>query len=137
MGEIKVKVAVFDEDLQIRKYGKFPLSKDGTKIKIVSGGEGHWMPQFDRNSYLEFPQRSLVPPFPMRFERVYFVKNHAPKCVDFSTEKVHGLDPEVVKKYARMEILTGIGQDKQETPFITYLILLLAALSVLLQMGIV
>ena len=119
----KVKLAVFDQDLVVRKHGKFELSSDGSKIKIVSGGESHFMPQIGNTTYLDFPRRSLIPPFKKYYERLYFVRNAAKRCVDFKTEEVASPDPEQVMKAAGAKIASNWGKEKTETPLLMYIIL--------------
>jgi len=124
----KVKLAIFDQDLVVRKFGKFPLSADGSKIKIVSGGEAHFMPQISNTTYLEFPRRSLIPPFRKYYERVYFVRNMAKKCVDFETEVVSMPDPKQLMDAAGAKIASNWGKEKVETPIMLWLILAAIAL---------
>ena len=119
----KVKVAVFDQDLKIRQLGDFPLTSDGSKINIKSGGKGHFNPSFSNTSYLEFPYRSIFSLFRIRYKRVYVVRNSASKCVNFHTEEVPAPDPEEVMKAASAKILENMGRETQETPFILYIIL--------------
>jgi len=120
----KVKLAIFDKDLKARTYESFPLSKDGSRISVRRGGKRNFNPTFDQESYIEFPERSLIPPFRTKWNRVYFVRNGAKACVNFKTPQVSGPDPELVMEAAEAEILKGIGKDKQDTPIIMYLILL-------------
>jgi len=51
----KVKLAIVDKDLKARTVKKYPVSDSGEQIRIVSGGEGHFMPYFDNESFIEFP----------------------------------------------------------------------------------
>ncbi len=115
----KVKVAIFDRDLKVRTLQRYPLSKDGSKIKIRTGGKGHFKPAFDNESYLEFPR------FLGGHEKVYLVRRGAKACVNFKDDPatVYGPDPEEVMTAAKAEILEGLGKEKQETPFILFLIL--------------
>ena len=119
----KIKLAIFDHDLVVRKHGKFPLSSDGSKVKVVSGGESHFMPQIGNTTYLDFPRRSLMPPFKKYYERLYFVRNTANRCVDFKTEEVASPDPEQVMKAAGAKIASNWGKEKTETPLLMYIIL--------------
>lgn len=125
MSESKVKVAIFDNDLRVRKIGKYPLNSDGTKIKIVSGGEGHFMPSIDPSSCLEFPRRSMIPPFKKYFERVYIIKKGASKPVNFHTERVYDINVESIMKAANAQILNRLGQETKDTATITYVIVIL------------
>ncbi len=133
----KVKLAIFDKDLKARTYENFPLSKDGTRISVRRGGKRNFNPTFDMDSYIEFPERSLVPPFPIKWKRVYFVRNGAKACVNFQTEKVEGPDADLVMEAAEAEILKGIGKDKQETPLILYIILAAVLLTALKVLGVI
>ena len=119
----KVKVAIFDQDLKIRQFGDFPLTSDGSKINIKSGGKGHFNPSFSNTSYLEFPYRSILNLFRIQYRRVYVVRNTARKCVNFDTEEVPAPDPEEVMKAASAKILENMGRETQDTPFILYIIL--------------
>ena len=124
----KIKLAIFDQDLVVRKHGKFPLSSDGSKVKVVSGGESHFMPQIGNTTYLDFPRRSLIPPFKKYYERLYFVRNTAKRCVDFQTEEVASPDPEQVMKAAGAKIASNWGKEKAETPMLLFIILGILAL---------
>jgi len=133
----KVKLAIFDKDLKARTYANFDLSKDGSRIKVRKGGKRNFNPSFDMDSYIELPYRSIVPPFPIKWNRVYFVRNGAKACVNFKTGVVDGPDPETVMEAAEAEILKGIGKDKQETPIILYLILGACAIILLKVLGVI
>lgn len=128
----KVKVAVIDKDLKIRKIGNVDLNKDGTKLKIKKGGKKHWYPEFDTSSYLEFP--SLF-----GWKRIYFVVNNAKKCIDFKTKppEISGPDPQVVMDAAEAAILNNLGREKQETPWQLWVILGINALLLLYSMGVI
>lgn len=119
----KVKLAVFGNDLRC-EVKKYPLSDNGEQIKVISGGEGHFMPRFDTESYLEFPNKFLF--WRIGWSRLYFAKNKAKNCVNFKTEEVFGPDLEQLKTSLAATNLDKLG--KQEPPFpiwIIYLILLL------------
>jgi len=77
----ELKVLVFDRDLKGRTFGSFPVTEDGSKIRIKSGGKGHFMPTFDNDSFIEFPRKFLR--WNRGWERVYFVRNGAKACVRF------------------------------------------------------
>lgn len=113
----KVELAIFDKDLKVRTLGKFPVSQDGTKISVKRGGKGNFNPTFDNESFIEFPKRFGG------WKRIYLVRKGAKACVNFQTEEVKGPDPALVIEAAESEILRNIGKDKEETPFILYLIL--------------
>ena len=119
----KVKLLIFDQDLIVRKSGKFQLTSDGSKIKVVSGGESHFMPQIGNTTYLDIPRRSIIPPFRRYYQRHYIVRNSAKRCVDFATEEVSMPDPEEVMKAAGAKVASNWGKDKTETPLLLYIIL--------------
>ena len=121
----KVKLAIFDKDLKARTFADFPLSKDGSRISVRRGGKRNFNPTFDQESYIELPYRSIIPPFPVKWNRIYFVRNGAKACVNFKTETILEPDPELVMQAAEAEILKGIGKDKQDTPMIQYIMILL------------
>lgn len=79
----KLKTLVIDRDLKGRMFESFPVTKDGSKINIKSGGKGHFNPLFDNDSFVEFPRRSLIPPFKTVYDRVYIVRNGAKACYRF------------------------------------------------------
>jgi len=133
----KVKVAIFDQDLKIRQFGSFPLTSDGSKINIKSGGKGHFNPAFDNTSYLEFPYRSILHLFRRQYKRVYIVRNSASKCVNFDTEVVSAPDPDEVMKAAGAKILENMGRETQDTPIILYFILAAIALVALKIFGVI
>lgn len=116
----KVKLAIFDETLKIQ-LKKYPISDSGKQIKVVSGGENHFMPHFDNYSYLEFPKKFLR--WTIGHERVYFVQKGAKKCVDFKTGAVSGPDLEQLKQSIGSTLLDKLGQD--EPPFPTWVIYLI------------
>ena len=130
----KVKVAIFDGDQKIRKLGKFPITDDGSKLKILKGGKRHFYPEFGPNSFLEFPRSRFLGG---GWERVYIVRNHASECVNFLTSSVPGPDPEQVKDAAEATILTRFGVEKQSTPLILYIIVILQGLAFLKIMGVI
>jgi hypothetical protein len=121
----KVNLAIFDKDLKARTVGKFEVTDDGSKIRVRAHGKRNFNPTFDNESFIEFPHRSLVPPFSIRWKKIYFVRNGANACVNFKTETVPELDQETVDKAAEAKILEKMGNEKQETPFTTYLIILI------------
>lgn len=125
MNETKVKVAIYDADLRVRKIGYYPLNADGTKIKIQSGGDGHFMPSIEKGSCLEFPKRSMIPPFRKTYERVYIIKNKGSKPVNFETEETFGFSTKEIMNAARSEIIANFGKTKTEVPMIFYIIMLI------------
>ena len=120
----KVKLAIMDKDLRVRTFKNFPLSEDGAKIKVKSGGEGHFMPAIDTDSYIELPSRSLFPPWRIKWNRIYFVNKGALKCINFKTETVLEPDPNTVLQAAGTTMLMNLGKEKKETDLIIYIILL-------------
>lgn len=129
MFEEKVKVAIFDNDGTIRKIGKYPISARGDKIQIVSGGENHWMPAFDRNSALYFPRFKRFILFGKRnYEALYIVRRKGAKCVNFQTGEVFGPDPEQTKEAIANTLLREVGKGKIEIPIYVYLILIINTL---------
>lgn len=119
----KITVAIFDNDL-ICSIKKYEIAEGGTKIRIISGGEGHFMPTFDNNSYLDFPTRKKYLLFGERvYRRIYIVKKKASACVDFSTGEVTGPDLEQLKRALAASNLDKLG--KQEPPFPTWIIYLI------------
>ena len=119
----KVKLAIIDKDLRARTFKNFPLSEDGTKIKVKSGGEGHFMPSFETDSYIELPSRSLFPPWRTKWNRIYFVNKGTSKCINFKTETVPAPDPSLVLEAAGTLMLMNLGKEKKETDLIIYIIL--------------
>ena len=74
---------IFDRDLKVRTCKEFPITKDGSKINIKSGGKGHFNPLFDNDSYLDIPKKSRIPFSKTTYEKVYFVRNGAKSCIRF------------------------------------------------------
>lgn len=120
----KVKLAIFDRDLKARTVKKYPISDNGEQIKVVSGGEGHFMPKFDNDSFIEMPK--MIGPFQVGWEKIYFARKLAKKCVNFKSPEVFGPDPEQLKKSIGSTLLDQLGQEKPAFPsWIIYLILLI------------
>jgi len=122
--------------LKARIYKKFPISKDGSKIIVRVGGKRNFNPIFDNESYIEFPKRSLLMPWQTNWNRVYFVRNGASKCVNFKTETVFEPDPTLVFEAAENKILKNIGSEKVETPILIYIILVLCVITLLKVFGV-
>lgn len=119
----KVRLAIFDNDLKA-KVKKYEISTDGTKIKVVSGGEGHFMPSFDNNSFIDLPYRGFSF-WKISYRRLYFVKKKGEKCVNFSTGEVSGPDPEQLKEAIGATLLGDLGKEGPEIPiWLIYLLLL-------------
>ena len=118
----KVKLAIIDVDLKARTIGHYPVSEDGTKIRVLSGGEAHFMPKFDNDSFIEFPKKFLGRQ--VGWERIHIVKKGAKECVNFKTGDPSSLDIEQVKKSVGATLLNKIGEKKEPFPsWIIYLIL--------------
>jgi len=131
-----VKLAIIDNDGKARTVKKYPISEDGTKIRVVSGGEGHFMPTFDNDSFVEFPKKFLI--FNLGWDRVYMVKKRASACINFKTGKVIGPDLEQLKEAVGSTMLNQMGQDKPPFPtWIIYFILLLALGTALKVFGVI
>jgi hypothetical protein len=129
----KVKVAVFDKDQKVRKLEMCEIGKDGSKLKINKGGKKHWYPSFDRTSFLEWPK-----PWHKGggYERIYLVRNHASQCVNFETQTVPDVDLDEIKKAIGNAGLDKLGNQKQDTPFISWITLLVVIFGILIQMGV-
>jgi len=135
MPKEKVILAIYDNDLKCRTVKKYEVSENGTQIKVQSGGDGHFMPKFDNDSFLELPTRKRFILFGAQlWRRIYFVKKRGDKCVNFNTGKAFGPDPEEAKKAIGSTLLGEIGKTKVDTPFISY-ITLGAVILILLQMS--
>ena len=123
----KVEVAIYDNDNKIRTLKKFEISENGNQIRIVSGGEGHFMPKFDTNSPLYFPSWKRYLLLGKRtWKPLYIVKNKASECVNFKTGETHGPNPEEKKKANLNLLATKIGKDNEyKIPWPLYLIIAL------------
>jgi len=122
----KVKLAIIDNDGKARTVKEYPISEDGTKIRVVSGGEGHFMPKFDNDSFVEFPKK-LLGIINLGWDRVYMVKKRAKACINFKTGEVEGPDPEQLKEAIGSTLVQQMGQEKPPFPsWIVYFILLLS-----------
>jgi len=132
-----VFLAIIDKDLKIRTLKKYPLSKNGQQIHVVSGGEGHFMPQISNTSYLEVPlgaKKFIL--FGVRaFRRVYFAMNKATKCIDFASGDVALPSPEELKKAIGSTMLGQIGKDKVEVTWRDWAILILSFLTFLIVLN--
>lgn len=138
----KVKLAIFDRDLKARAFEKFGVSKDGSKISVRKGGKRNFNPTFDNDSFIEFPRRSLIPPFRIVWDRVYFARNMAKACVRFrrtdgDSDDFLDPDPEQVMKAAENQILEQIGTEKQETPMVTWVTLAMVVIILLKVLGVI
>jgi hypothetical protein len=133
----KVKLAVYDKDLKARIYRKFQVTDDGSKIQVKRGGKANFNPGFDNDSFIEFPKRRFIPPWAIKWDRVYFVPNLAKKCVNFRTQTVLEPDPSLVLKAAGTEMLKNLGKEKTETPLFTYITLGILILIALKLFGVI
>lgn len=124
MTETKVFLAIIDKDLKIRTLKKYPLSKNGQQIHVISGGEAHFMPVITNTSYLEFPYRSITSIWKISYRRIYFAMNKAKQCIDFESGEVSLPSPEEMKKAIAATLLGKLNVEKTETPIIWYIILL-------------
>lgn len=132
MPEKKVNVAIFDKDLKAN-VGKYPLNSDGTKIEIKSGGEGHFMPSIDNESFIEFPRPWYLGG---GYKRVYFAMKWSRKCVNFHTAEVEGPDPKQVMDAANKTLLDKLGDQKQEVNWWQYLLIGINVLILLKVLGV-
>ena len=120
----KVKLAIIDSDNIARTVGLYPISDDGTQIRVVSGGEGHWMPKFDNDSYIELPKKFLR--IQTGWTRLYIVKQKASACINFKTGDVPTPDMEQLKESVGATLLNRIGEKKDAFPaWLIYLILVI------------
>lgn len=133
----KVKLAIFDKDLRARTVGKYPVSDGGGQIKVKSGGDGHFMPTFDNDSFIEFPKRAFPMFWKIVWDRVYFVRKGSKTCVDFQTETVEGPDSELVLEAAGSTMLRNLGKEKSETPLISYVSLGILIIILLNMLGVI
>ena len=138
--EEKVTVAIYDPaDLKVREMGKFPIAKNGHQIRIKSGGEGHFMPTFDTDSFLQFPKKRLGGLLGTTYEKTYIVPKMGTSCVNFKIPKVDEIDILKIKRdieeAAGNKILRNIGSDEKETPMLQYIqtFLLLAIIWILVS----
>lgn len=137
MPKEKVEVAIFDNDLKCRTIKKYPISDNGEQIRILSGGENHFMPTFDNDSFLELPRRKKYFLFgSIIWRRLYFVKKKGKKCVNFTTGETFGPNPEDSKKAIGSTLLGQIGKEKQDITWISYATLGILVLLLLIQMGV-
>lgn len=136
----KVETAIFDNDLRCH-VGKYVISEDGTQIRIKSGGESHFMPTFNNDTFLELPKRKKYLLFGEQlYRRLYIVKKKASACVDFRGEpvKIPLPDREQLKQSLAATSLNKIGKPEQNFPsWIIWVILATNLLLVLSQLGVI
>jgi hypothetical protein len=131
----KVKLAIIDADLKARKVGLYEVA-DGSKIRVKSGGEGHFMPTFDNDSFVELPRPWWKGG---GWDKVYMAKKGASACIKFKHDPpiIPAPDPKQVMDAANAVILTKFGVDEQKTPFILYLVAGLNILIFLILLGVI
>ena len=136
----KVETAIFDNDLRCH-VGKYEISEDGTQIRIKSGGESHFMPTFNNDTFLELPKRKKYLIFgEQTYRRLYIVKKKASACVDFRTEppNIPLPDREQLKQSLAATSLNKIGKPEQHFPsWVIWAILGLNIFLMLLQLGVI
>jgi len=132
----KVTLAIFDNDLK-SEVAKYPLSKDGTKIKVKSGGEANWFPSFDNDSFIEFPKKKWQFWKP-QWTRIYFVKKKGAACVNFKSDPptITGPSEEQLKQAIGAVAFENLGKEDREPKLINYLTLAIAFIILLSQMGV-
>ena len=132
----KVTLAIFDNDLKTT-IGKYPLSKDGTKIIVTSGGEANWAPSFDNDSFIEFPKKKWEFWKP-RWTRIYLVKKKGSKCVNFKSDPptIPGPSEEELKRAIGAVAFKNLGKEDKESTLISYLTLAIAFIILLSQLGV-
>lgn len=130
----KVKLAIFDNDLKAT-VKQYPLSKDGTKIIVVSGGEANWAPSFDNDSFIEFPKPRWKGG---GYERIYFVKKKGSKCVNYKSDPptVTGPSEEQLKEAIGAVAFGNLGKEDKESMLISYITLAIVFIVLLSQLGV-
>ena len=132
----KVKLAVYDADLRAT-VKNYPLSKNGNKIIVNKGGKGNFKPSFDNNSFIEFPVRYPWSFWKISYQRIYFARSLAKKCVNFKTEELAGPSPEFVEELGVKVMLDRLNKQKQETVWQIWLILGINVLILLYTLGVI
>ena len=132
----KVKVALYGRDLRAT-VKNYPLNSDGTRIEIKSGGDGHFMPELDKESYIELPYRHPFSFWKTSYSRLYIAQKWSKKCVNFITPEAVGPDPQLVLDMAGTEMLKNLGKEKAETSLISYITLGLLIIVVLNLLGVI
>lgn len=136
----KLETAVFDNDLRCH-VGKYEISEDGTQIRIKSGGDSHFMPTFNNDTFLELPKRKKYLLFGEQlYRRLYIVKKKASACVDFRVEppEIPLPDREQLKRSLAATSLDKIGKPEQIFPsWIIWVILATNLILVLYQLGVI
>lgn len=134
----KVKLAIIDSDLTIRKLQKYPLSSTGQLIEVVSGGTEHFMPKITNTSYLNFPTRKKYYLFGKTiYEPIFFAFNKAKACFDFKNAVVDIPlpDRDQLKRANMAALAKQIGKDVNVgTPWYIWFILALNVVIFLLSL---
>lgn len=130
----KVKLAIFDNDLKAT-VKKYPLSKDGTKIIVASGGTANWAPSFDNDSFIEFPRPRWKGG---GYERIYYVKKKGVKCVNFKSDPptIPGPSEEELKRAIGAVAFGNLGKEDKESTLISYITLAIVFIVLLSQLGV-
>ena len=115
----------------------FPVSESGDKIHVKQGGKEHFKPTFDNDSYIEFPKRAFPAFWQIRWERVYFARKLAKKCVNFRTGELAGPSPEFVEEMATKIMLDKLNKQKQEMSWQIWAILAISIFTLLQVMGVI
>ena len=127
----KLKLAILDGDNRARTVKKYPISASGKQIQVMKGGEAHFMPSFNNDSYIELPKRFLF--FNTGYERLYIVKKGAKKCVNFKTQEVSYPDIEQMKESVGATLLNKIGDKKEAFPSWTIYLILATVIGIALK----
>lgn len=130
----KVTLAILDNDLKAT-VGKYPLSKDGTKIIVKSGGDANWAPSFDNDSFIEYPKSRLKGG---GYERIYFVKKKGSKCVNFKSDPptITGPSQEQLEEAMGALAFKNLGKEDKESTLISYVTLAVVFVILLSQLGV-
>ena len=132
MSGAKVNLAIIDDDLKIRTFKKYPLSKNCKQIVVISGGEGHFVPKISNTSYIEFPYRAITSPWKVSFRRIYFAVNKAKACIDFKTGDIPLPSLEQLEAALASTMLGKIGMDKPVIPWQLWATMIISGLTLLL-----
>ena len=95
------------------------------------------MPSFDNTSFIDFPVRYPWSFWKTSYERIYFARKLAKKCVNFKTGELSGPSPEFVKEMAAKVMLDKLNKQKQETVWQIWLILVVSIFTLLQVMGVI
>lgn len=134
--ETKVWLAIIDADLTIRSIKKYPLSKNGKQINVISGGTGHFMPAITNTSYVLYPYRSFPFLWKKQYKRVYFAVNKAVKCIDFESGEVPLPSSEQLNESLANTMIGQIGKDNQGMVWWQYAVTLFSFLTFLMMLSV-